>query len=709
MKLRRLRQHRRKPVWTCPVLILAGIAASAHSAASTPVDAITLDTIEVSTGLLERRLFDTPASVELIEGDHLRNASMQIDLSERLDHVPGLLVRNRHNYAQDLQLSIRGFGSRSTFGVRGVRLYVDGIPATMPDGQGQTSNIDIASIDRVEVMRGPFSALYGNSSGGVVQVFTRPGDSPPSFSTSLTSGSAGQRKAGIVAEGATPDEAFRYLLSANSFRTDGYRAHSGARKNTGNARLDFKWSERHKLKVVANRVDLRADDPQGLTYEEASRSPDLAAPNALAYNTRKTVRQTQAGIVHEYHPNPDHELRLSAYLGRRKTLQFLGIPKQAQLPPGHSGGVVDLTRDYSGLDLRWTARLQLAGRPITLATGLAYDTLTENRRGYENFVGNQLGVKGAMRRAEDNRLRSVDPYIQASWQLTNRWLLEVGARHSDIRFRSEDHYVTVDNGDDGGSVRYRKLLPVAAIQFLASDNVNVYMAAGKGFETPTFNEISYRPDATPGLNLGLAPSASTNIEAGTKIRLGGGLLTAALFQTRTDNEIMVARTEGGRSSYRNAGRTRRSGLELSWAGNWKRHGKWQLSYSWLDASYRDDIAGEDIQAGNKLPGAARQKGYASISWEPPTGWRAGLEGHVVGRIPANDANTAAAAGYFTASMFAGRVWRLDTWQVELFARIDNITDRRYVGSLIVNAGQGRYFEPAPGRNWSAGLGLTHRF
>jgi len=233
-----------------------------------------LGAIEVSAGLLERPLFSTPASVDLIEGEQLRNASMQVDLSERLDLVPGLLVRNRYNYAQDLQLSIRGFGARSTFGVRGVRLYIDGIPATMPDGQGQTSNIDIASVDRIEVLRGPFSSLYGNSSGGVVQVFTRPGEATPSLGTTFTAGSQRQQKFGMLSDGATPDGAFQYLLSASNYHTDGYRAHSAARKNTSNARLDFQLNDRSSLKVVANWVDLRADDPQGLTYDEAMQHLD---------------------------------------------------------------------------------------------------------------------------------------------------------------------------------------------------------------------------------------------------------------------------------------------------------------------------------------------------------------------------------------------------------------------------------------------------
>src|SRR5690554_2095197 len=334
-----------------------------------------LDSVRVQATRLDNTVFDTPASVSVLEGDLMRMGRFRVNLSESLGGVPGLQIQNRENYAQDLQVSVRGFGARSTFGMRGVRLYVDGIPATMPDGQGQTSNIDIASIDHIEILRGPFSALYGNSSGGVVQVFTRPGDAPASLGATFTAGSENQRKLGIVADGATADESFRYLLSVNRYQTDGYRTQSAARKDTSNARLDFQVNDRHSLRIVANWVDLRADDPQGLTYDEAMSAPRQAAPNALAYDTRKSVRQTQAGIVQKFLPNPDNELRLSAYFGKRKTLQFLGIPRQAQLPPGHSGGVVDLTRDYSGVDMRWTTLLRLSGRPFTLAAGLAFDTL----------------------------------------------------------------------------------------------------------------------------------------------------------------------------------------------------------------------------------------------------------------------------------------------------------------------------------------------
>ncbi|WP_413817098.1 TonB-dependent receptor domain-containing protein [Pusillimonas sp.] len=679
-------------------------------------ETVTLEAITVSAAMMEQDLFDAAASVDRVEGEWLRAATMQVDLSERLDRVPGLLIRDRQNYAQDLQLSIRGFGARSSFGVRGVRLYVDGIPATMPDGQGQTSNIDIASVDHIEILRGPFSALHGNSSGGVVQVYTEKGEAPPSLAADFAAGSHGQRRYGLKASGARGEGAgaVDYVLSTHRYETDGFREHSAARKYMANARLGLQLNERDRVTLIANSVDLRADDPQGLQYDEAMDTPRKAAPNALLYDTRKTVRQTQVGLLYEARMDADNDLRLMAYYGQRDTVQFQGIPVESQLAPTHAGGVIDLERKYTGLDLRWTSRLSLAGRPLALTAGIAYDTLTEARRGYENFSDGQLGVKGALRRDETNTLRNVDPYLQASWELTDRWTLEGGARYSDIRFRSDDHYVDAANGDDGGAVRYRRLLPVAALRFRALQDLNLYVTAGRGFETPTFNEVSYRPGGAPGLNLALAPSTNTSMEAGAKARLGDSLITAALFQTRTQDEIVTAESEGGRGSYRNAGRTRRDGFELSWSGRWKQHGRWVLSYAWLNAKYQDDVpaanAGDDgITAGNRIPGIARHAAFASLDWAPPTGWRGGVEGRYLGRVYADDANTATAPGYFTASAYAGHAWQLQAWRIEAFARIDNLFDRRYIGSTIVNAGFGRYYEPAPGRNWTAGVSVTHEF
>lgn len=374
---------------------------------------------------------DTPAAVSVIEGEDMRLATPRVNLSETLTSVPGLQVQNRQNYAQDLQISIRGFGSRSAFGVRGIRLYVDGIPATMPDGQGQISNIDINSIQDVEVLRGPFSALYGNASGGVINVTTETGRQPPTLEASSYYGSYGSWRYGLKATGAMGDGTqpgdVDYTVSTTRFTTHGYRDHSGARKNLANAKLGVRLDDVSKLSLIFNSVDIKADDPGGLTESEWKADPQQA-PRAEQYNTRKTIKQTQAGLRYERQLSAQDDISVMAYAGERETTQYQSIPLVAQLKPAQAGGVITLQRHYQGIDSRWTHRGEL-GVPVTFTGGVNYENMSENRKGYNNFRLNngtpEFGHKGDLRRDERNLMWNVDPYLQTSGSLrkNSRWML----------------------------------------------------------------------------------------------------------------------------------------------------------------------------------------------------------------------------------------------------------------------------------------------
>lgn len=697
------------------LLFAAAYPASAQESVST------LEPIVVTSTRMDGSILETPASVSLVDGEQMRNARMRVNLSESLGGVPGLQIQNRENLAQDLQLSIRGYGARSTFGVRGVRLYVDGIPATMPDGQGQTSNIDISSIEHVEVLRGPFSALYGNSSGGVVQIFTEEGRYPPELSVSAAAASHGAWRYGTKARGLTDvgDTELDYVISLNRYTTEGYRDHSSARRNLGNAKLGLQLDDDSRLTLIANSVSVKADDPLGLGRQDFENNPDSAVANAHLYNTRKSVQQTQGGLIYEKNLAGGNALRAMLYYGERDMVQYLAIPAAAQRNPQHSGGVIDLARRYAGADLRYTSRHLLAGRPFTLITGLAYDELREARRGYENYAGDTLGVKGGLRRKESNKVWNIDPYIQASWELSPQWTLDGGLRHSVIRFESDDDYITPGNGDDSGSARYREWLPVGSLRYAANERLSFYVSTGRGFETPTFNEISYRADGGAGLNFDLNPTINTNVEVGAKALIAGGVLSAAVYQSRSRNEIVAADASFGRTSYQNAGRTRRNGVEVAWNGELTNNLYAQFAYGWLDARYRDDcntVACTDpnrpdkhLREGNRIPGIARHALYFSLDWMPEEGFRAGVDGRFLSSISVNDGNTEAAPSYFVAGLHAGYVWREGPWRVGSHVRVDNVFNRRYAGSVIVNEGNLRYYEPAPGRNWSAGVDVSFAF
>ncbi|WP_071061543.1 TonB-dependent receptor PqqU, partial [Klebsiella pneumoniae] len=633
---------------------------------------------------------DTPAAVSVVNGDEMRQAAPRVNLSESLGAVPGLQVQNRQNYAQDLQLSIRGFGSRSTYGVRGLRIYVDGIPATMPDGQGQTSNIDIGSVDTIEVLRGPFSALYGNSSGGVINVTSQTGTQPPTVEASSYYGSFGTWHYGMKATGAVGDGSHAgdvdYTVSTNRFTTHGYRDHSGARKNLANARLGVRINDVSKLTLLLNSVDIKANDAGGLTADEWRDNP-RQSPRGDQYNTRKNTRQTQAGLRYERQLSAQDDLSVMMYAGERETTQFQSIPRAPQLKPSHAGGVIDLTRHYQGIDTRLTHRGELLV-PVTLTAGLDYENMSERRKGYENFVmvngAPQYGEQGALRRNERNLMWNVDPYLQTQWQLTDKLSLDAGVRYSSVWFDSNDYYITPGNGDDSGDASYHKWLPAGSLKYALTDAWNVYLSAGRGFETPTINELSYRSDNQSGLNFGLKPSTNDTVEIGSKTRIGNGLFTAALFQTNTDNEIVVDSSSGGRTSYKNAGKTRRQGMELGLDQQFGESWRLKAAWTWLDATYRTNVCDDASCNGNRIPGIARNMGYASFGYQPEQGWYAGSDIRYMSDIMANDENTAKAPSWTVVGLTTGYKWSYGRMDMDLFGRIDNLFDREYVGSVIVN-------------------------
>jgi iron complex outermembrane recepter protein len=667
--------------------------------------------------------FDVPASIDLVTLAPDTDARPGINLSETLGAVPGLLARDRQNYAQDVQISVRGFGARSTFGIRGLRLYVDGIPATMPDGQGQISNVDLGSAAAVEVLRGPFSALYGNSSGGVLQVFTEDGAGRPKWQFGMGAGSDGQRRVETKVSGA--EGPLSYVLSGSHFQTDGYRDHSAARRDIENVKLGWRLDDGSRLTLIGNGVQLpEALDPMGLTRAELQADPRAVDPTALQFDTRKSLSQSQAGLIYERRVDAADELRVMVYDGHRETTQFQSIPVASQANPLNPGGVIELVRDYDGADLRWTTRGQAASQPWSLVGGLALDALREHRQGYQNFTGTGagqvLGVEGALRRDEINDVTDVDPYLQGDWHPTDKLTLDAGVRRASVRFASHDRYVTATNPDDSGDARYGATLPVLGALYALQPDVHLYVTAGKGFETPTLNELGYRPDGLTGLNFDLKPARSDNLEAGVKWHSAEwGNLAAAVFGTHTTDEIVTLSNTGGRSTYQNVAATRRRGLELEWSRALPHDFNAQLAWTLLDARYAGAFLSctttpcttpaTPIAAGNRIPGIARNAVFASLGWAPPQGWHAAIEARALSRVFVDDTNSDAAAGFVVAGVSGGYVWNVGAWQWSGLVRVDDITGRRYVGSVIVNEGNGRYFEPAPGRAVFAGLSGSFRF
>ncbi len=670
-----------------------------------PQEPQTLPRVSVTATRTQHDPFDVPASIDVVAVPS--SGSLGVNLSELLRGVPGILARDRQNHAQDEQISIRGFGARSTFGIRGVRLYTDGIPATMPDGQGQVSHFNLDSAARVEVLRGPFSALYGNAAGGVVQVFTADGSDPPQARLGLAGGSDGLLRSAINARGIRG--AFDYNLDFSHFRTDGYRDHSRARTESGNAKLGWQLDDDRRLTFVANTYDVpEALDPQGLTPDQYRQNPRQSSAAAILYNTRKSVSQQQGGLIYEEGLGAHQTLRLMGYAGQRDVEQFLSVPAAAQASPLSQGGVIALDNGYGGIDARWTWSGELAHWPFELVAGINYDNQNQHRTAYENFIGDTLGVKGRLRRDEDDRVYNVDQFAQATWRVGERWTLMGGARHSRVQFRSTDHYITAANPDDSGTARYTATTPVAGVMFRVSPRAHLYAASGQGFETPTFSELGYRNDGLTGLALYLQPARSHSAEIGLKLEpTASSRLDMAVFRADTRDELAVASSLGGRTTYQNIPRARRQGAELSLHGRFAETWRVDVAATWLDATFRSPyrtcvgagcaIADTPVAAGTRIPGVPRSDVYAALHRGADQGWQFELDARYMGAVPADDLDSVRAPAYAVFGVGGGHVTRRGAWRVHLFARIDNVFDRRHVGSVIVNDGNGRYFEPAPGR------------
>lgn len=677
-------------------------------------DVTVLPTLHVEATRTDTTYLQTPASVFRIDAPQV-DTSSQVNLTEVVKGIPSLQLRNRENYAQDLQLSMRGFGARSTFGVRGIRLYVDGIPATMPDGQGQTSNIDLSSLDHVEVLTGPFSSLYGNSSGGTILTSTKEGQGKDSIELSYSGGSHDKSRAGLVLQGgAKGANEPSYVISSSYFDTDGYREHSGAEKVLNNAKLSWNLNDGSKINWITNYVKIHADDPQGLTHDQWNANPKQQVPFLKQFNVRKDIEQTQTGVTWSKPINDKNELYAMAYLGNRQVTQYQSIPKSTQdASINHAGGVIDFERDYYGADFRWTGKELLPN--TTLSVGVTLDAMDEDRKGFENFnlVNGQpsYGIKGNLRRDEDNTLWNIDPYLQASWQFLPTWRLDTGVRYSNVHYKSKDNYLS--NGDDSGKTDYSKVLPSAALSWQILPELMAYVSYAKGFETPTFTEMAYRPDGESGFNFDLTASTSDTYETGLKSQNQLGDFTLAVFQTKTKDDIVSAGNSNGRSTFRNADKTLREGVEFAWNKKLWRDLTATASYTYLDATFDADIPAlgsiTQIPSGNAIPGIAKNQAYASLTWQPSHGLYGGVDVQYMDKVYVNDTNSDAAPSYSVTSANVGYAWVMGDWKVNSFARVDNLFDKNYAGSVIVNDGNGRYFEPADGRNWSAGLRVVKQF
>ncbi|MDR2220476.1 MAG: TonB-dependent receptor, partial [Methylobacillus sp.] len=572
----------------------------------------------------------------------------------------------------------------------------------------------------------------GNSSGGVVQIFTQDGPDDPVLSGGVSFGSYGTHRESVTYGGDFDD--FNIVVNANTVRSDGYRDHSYFRRDTYHAKIKLKLNEDTKLTVVATSLDQPDnDDPQGLDRDDYRADRKQINSGTKTFNTRVSKSQTHIGATLDHQLTENDSLRFMAYYGQRDNEQFQSIPVGTQRTffnfEQSGGGVQTIEREFGGIDLRWTHNGDLAGKPYNFTIGANVDRMSDDRKGYENFVGGinngddcnvngrVCGVKGALRRDEMNRLRAFDQYAQGSIDLTPRWNLSAGIRHSKVKFETDDHYIVGANLDDSGSVTYSETTPVVGVIFKATDTLNFYVNAGESFETPTFVEAAYKDTtAGAGLNTDLKAATSKQYEVGAKWMAGSStLINAALFKIDTDDEIVVQSASGGRTVYTNAKESERKGFELSIDSRLTHSLSAYLAYTYLDAEFtKDFVTGNTndlVRSGTDIPGVYKHTLYGELAWKhDPSGFSTALEARAFSDTYVSfDPQDGHASGYAIASWRAGFNQNVGPWRLNEFVRVENLFDKEYVGSIRVGDTNGAYYEAAPTRNWLLGLNAGYVF
>ncbi len=703
--------RRNRPDWYFaknPLTLLVSCLLSQGSYAKDPqYEAPPLDEVVISVSGYEQKILDTAASVNVVTSSQIHNGQAEDNLSEPLNRVPGIFALNRQNYAQDLQISSRGFGANSTFGTRGIKIYVDNIPGTVADGQGQISHIDLPSTERIEVMRGPFSVLYGNSSGGVISVFTEDGGPNQQIQPYFEVGSYSQRKVGLKASGLYKNT--NYLLDIGDFHTNGYRVHSAADRFNANSKLKFKVGGDTTITFIANNVNLTAQDPLGLTSTQLAANPKQAGNNAISQNTRKSVLQTQTGATIEMRLDQANQLIFTPYYGQRHVTQFLAAT---------SNGVIDLKRNFYGMDSKWIHKSQMLEMPFTVVGGIDMNENDDHRQTYQN----NGGVQGSLGQNYRMSAKNFDQYVHLDWRLLERLSLNVGGRNSQTTLSSISNSPALNNTSSGSHV-YQALTNMVSLQYYLTELSNVYVSYGSSFDTPTLNQVTYNSNFD-GSNFGLSAATTKQVEFGFKSKVSkSAQVNVAIFNANTTNDIVVGASSFGRTAFTNAPKTNRQGMELGAQFKLPYQLEMNLAYTWLSAtvkeaySYTYQATGVPrttnvVLSGNRIPGVPNQGLFSEFLWvKPNKSMEAALEARVNGSMAVNDINSSSMATGYAVMNVRGVLRQEITggWSFSQFFRINNILDRSYVGSVIVNQANSQFYEAAPTRNWMIGAKASYQF
>ncbi len=676
-----------------------------------------LDDMVISASRFYQTPFEASASIDLINRSEIQDGQPQLNISESLVRVPGLQALNRQNYAQDTMISIRGFGANSAFGARGIKVYVDGIPATLPDGQSQLSHVDLSSADHIEVLRGPFSVLYGNSAGGVLNVYSEKGQPGVAITPYASYGSFNTSKIGIKASG--DQNNVNYLLDTNTFMTSGSRTHSDASRDNENAKLIIQGDGDTQITLIGNRVNLSASDPLGLTSAQLTTNPQGAGAYAESWNTRKTVTQVQGGMELIQKINADSSLKLMAYTGTRNQFQYQAPSPTTPIP--FANGAISLDRNYAGLDGQYQLKTMMNEIPIKMTVGINYGNDNDHSMGYCNKLGTLVNCSGkttSISTDANYHANNLDQYLQVELSPTEKTNVTAGLRRTSTQLSGNDNLNTWAYT----SSSYNQVMPMASASYLVDTLNRVYTSVGLGYDTPTLNQIKYScgnvactatPSSTPNM---LNAATTIQYELGWKSILPEiGSFNMAVFLANSSNEIVALTNISGKTVYQNANNTSRTGFELFTHLDLPMHFYSNVAYTYTLAKVTQDYTanGTLIASGSNIPGVSAHRLFGELAWQP-SNRSINIGGEIIAAssMNATDNNNIAnsnASGYVVSNLRAFAKQKIEKWSLTEFVRLNNIFDTYYVSSVIINQASSQYFEPSPGRNWVIGMNATYPF
>jgi len=653
-----------------------------------------LGPITVTATRVEKNIDEIPAAVSVVGQDQIQLGNEQLGLDESLGGVPGLFMQNRYNFAQDLRASIRGFGARSSFGIRGIKIIVDGIPETLPDGQGSVDGIDLGSAREITVIRGPASSLYGNASGGAILVESERGPAVPFVSGRATVGDYNYRNTQLKTGGDTGR--VNYLVNLSDISTDGYRDHSEFENTQLNARVETRLEGDSSLLTTLHYTDQPvANDPGGITAAAAEDDPTQARDVNESFDAGEALEQTRIGLLYKTGVGEGRDLEARIYHVDREFSNKL---------PFQSGGTVELDRSFVGTGLKYTQQGKLAEKPNRVLLGFDYDRQDDDRSRFDNL----MGTTGAKTFEQNELVTAFGAYLQNETRLSDDVELTAGLRYDEIEFDVSDDFLA--DGDDSGKVDFDHVSPMLGVSVKRGENTHYYATISTAFETPTTTEFAN--PAGGGFNQDLDPQDSTNYEVGVKQQTASYRFELALFHIDVEDELTPFElpAQPGRTFFENAGSSTRDGLELSYARQLAAQVGFAMAYTWSDFVFDrfTDENGNNFD-GNRIPGIPKELLYLELNWFGDGGYYASLDMTYTGEFYADNANQDQVDSSRVANLRVGHNGFYDDWEISSFLGVNNLFDEAYNSNVRINAFGGRYFEPAPERNAFIGVTIRRRF